>query len=153
MVVEFRDGRKFMVMPTDQDIIVVNKNGGYVQFSSYNEMLDCKLHKDLDVMKVWGLGWAISDIFIIEEQNRELLWQREEQKYHVVLPLGTFGEKSRHLNYDIGDKSYFFGTDDEDVPNEFGSGYKTEFTKGEVDTLKWIIKSSIEIVEIKGEKE
>ena len=150
MIAEFRDGTKFMVMPTVNGIVMINGKGEYVELSRYNEMLVCESHKNLDVMKVWGLSWATPDVFITEERNRELLWQREEPKYHVVLPLGTFGESDKYLKYDIEGKSYFFGTDYQPEPNEFGNGVKTKFTLEEANEIKNIIKSSIEVVEIKG---
>ena len=146
MIAEFRNGRIFIVMPTKQDVVMVNEKEGYIQLSRYEEVLDCKSYKDFDVVKVWGLSKYSPLDFNVE--GRTLLWEREEPKYYLRLPAGTFGEGDRYLNYSRKLQSYLFSTKDElkSLP-----GLKTKFTLEEANEVKNIIKSSIEVVEIKGE--
>ena len=151
MLAEFRDGRKFMVMPTSNNIVMIDEKGGYIRLSSYSEILYCRSYKDLDVMKVWGLSTSTPLEFNVRE--RILLWEREEPKYHVVLPLGTFRESDKYLKYDIGLKRYYFGTNNEWNGCSELMGIKTQFTKEEANTLKRIISSTVKVVESKGEKE
>ena len=150
MIVELRDERKFMVMPTDDDIIVINKDGSYVQLRKYNEMLACKSHKHLEVIKVWGLSKYTPLDFNVE--GRVLLWEREETKFHVRLPSGIFDEEDRYLNYSSNSQSYFFSSENElkSLPN-----LKTKFSKKEAEDLLDQITRKTGIVEVKkeGEKE
>ena len=148
MIVGLRDERKFMVMPTRNGIFMIYEKGEYVRLNHYTEVLYCKKNKNLDIMKVWGL----SDYrpLVLNVDGRTLLWQREEPKYHVTLPAGTFEQTGRYLKYDKGSKSYFFGSKYEIKPDEFECGIKTKFTQEEANEVKNIIKSSIEVVEIEG---
>ena len=148
MVVEWRDGRKFMVTPINDDIVMVDVKGSFSRLSQYNEEFDCAFHKNLDVMKVWSLSTVGFDAFKIGETHRELLWEREEAKYYLTLSREYFSEENRYLNRSIERQNYFFSSKSE---TKSFPDIKTQFTLEEANEVKNIIKSSIEVVEIKGE--
>ena len=146
MIAEFRNGRIFMVMPIENCIVVINENGGFNKLENYNESFNHKLHKDEDFMKIWNLSECKP--LALDFAGRTLLWQREEPKFYVTLPAGTFLEHSRYLNYSSDSQSYFFSSENElrSVQN-----IKTKFTSEEANKIKQAILASIETVEIKGE--
>jgi len=150
MVVEWRDGRKFMVTPINDDIVMVDVKGSFSRLSQYNEEFDCAFHKNLDVMKVWSLSTVGFDAFKIGETHRELLWEREEAKYYLTLSREYFSEENRYLNCSIAKQSYFFSTKNE--PKQFPD-IKTQFTRAEAEDLLDQITHRTGIEEVKKEGE
>ena len=152
MLIITKNGEPCLVQPSNEGLILFYADNEYTFLKMYFDDLTM-LFDEYNIEKIYSLPSSIEKAMNFDKSSRVLLWQREEPKYYLRLPAGTFKEGDRYLNYSVIAQSYFFGGRRQTLSDELGINYKTEFTKEEANEIKNIIKSSIEIVEIKGEKE
>lgn len=91
-VVKYRDGSLRMVMPLNNETILVqmeNDNPCFSSLKSFNEDLTCKttLMENLDIMEVYGHSNYKNSIWKFDAQDRELLWKRQEKKKYTYAQL------------------------------------------------------------------
>jgi len=149
MLVITKNGEPCLVQPSNEGLILFYADNEYTFLKMYFDDLTM-LFDEYNIEKIYSLPSSIEKAMNFDKSSRVLLWQREEPKYYLTLPLGTFEQTGRYLKYDKGSKSYFFGSKYEIKPDEFECGIKTKFTQEEANEVKNIIKSSIEVVEIEG---
>ena len=149
MLVITKNGKLCLVQPSNEGLILVDADNGCTFLRTYFNDLTI-IFEEYNIEKIYGLPSSVGKVINFDKSCRKLLWQREEPKFYVVLPARTFREGGRYLNYSSNSQSYFFGTKDE---SKSLPSLKTKFTLEEANEVKNIIKSSIGIVEIKGEKE
>lgn len=98
MVVEDREGELSMLMPydnVDYDLVLSNRNS-WIRFKNFNNDLTHNKFEDLDIMKVYGFTNYPTQATIVSTDNRELLWERKEEKKKM-----TVSEVENILGYGI----------------------------------------------------
>lgn len=81
MVVVTRNGDKHITMQTVDGIILVDKDGRFLDVKSLDVDLKARyrVFERNDVMKVYGLKKFTTEMLNIDEEHRDLLWKREEK--------------------------------------------------------------------------
>ena len=75
MVVEYRDGDKRLVI--DNDLI---GDDGHLTLTNYNDYLKNGLFSDLDIIKVYKYKSPCPFNALLENNNLDIIWEREEIK-------------------------------------------------------------------------
>lgn len=97
-IVETRNGEKFILLfncllfDNQKDLLISLEDGGYVNFSNYNENLNNCSDKDHDIMKVCQnryVGYNICS-HILKQNEDNWTWIREEE---TVMTISEIEEK------------------------------------------------------------
>ena len=89
-VVRYRDGNLRMVMPLENELILVEmvfEDPCYSTLTYHNEDLTCRHCPSCDIMEVYGFSNSRWYVWTFEENDRELLWQRNKKKKYTYAQL------------------------------------------------------------------
>lgn len=88
-VVKYRNGMLRMVMPLRGSLILVEmefKNPSFTRLEYFNENLTNAYgygYDELDIMEVYGFSRFRQSVWRFDENDRELLWKRQEKKKYT----------------------------------------------------------------------
>lgn len=78
-VVETRYGYRFIVCKTKKGVVLSGDNGWLDLYDLYaDDLTDVDGVYENDIMKVWDITNDGDDAHVVSPENRELLWEREE---------------------------------------------------------------------------
>lgn len=78
-VVEIRDGFWFIVCKTKEGVVLSGEHGWINPYELYtDDLTDVDGDYEYDVMKVWDITNDGENAHAVSPENRELLWEREE---------------------------------------------------------------------------
>jgi len=79
-VVQFRNGDYQIVTDSIHGLLFLNMRS-FIEVDQYkNELTFDGFNKEVDVIKVWGFAYDISQSLFIGTISRKLLWERKEPK-------------------------------------------------------------------------
>lgn len=94
-LVERKDGKLKMVMPTSTGLVLTEKDGVWFSLDSYEDNLNLKTNEDWSINKVYGLTHFAQKTLKFETVDRDLLWERKEKKKMTV------AEIEQELGYEV----------------------------------------------------
>ena len=78
-VVETRDGYWFIVCKTKEGVVLSGEHGWINPYELYtDDLTDVDGYYENDIMKVWDITNDGENAHVVSPENRELLWEREE---------------------------------------------------------------------------
>ena len=78
-VVETRDGYWFIVCKTKEGVVLSGEHGWIDPYELYtDDLTDVDGYYENDIMKVWDVTEDGREAHAVSPENRELLWEREE---------------------------------------------------------------------------
>lgn len=87
-IVRYRDGNFRMVMPLENELILVEmvfEDPCYTTLTYHNEDLTCSGCPSCDIMEVYGLSASRRSVWTLDKNDRELLWTRKKQYTYAQL--------------------------------------------------------------------
>ena len=149
MVVQFRNGSKYMFLEETQNLS--GEHYGY-NITDFNEDLTHKYSSDKDIIKVYRPRKNGCILNVINDSNK-LIWDREENKLtereiEVLKALQAIGRK--WLARDIDDKLFAFETEPEKGMVSWFTDFqwKTRIDENLFTFIKWIDDEPTNIKEI-----
>lgn len=83
-VVEIRDGSWFIVCKTKEGVVLSGEHGWINPYELYtDDLTDVDGDYEYDVMKVWDVTEDGRKAHAVSPENRELIWEREEDDEHT----------------------------------------------------------------------
>lgn len=96
MLLELREGGKFILMPNQSgELVGVSQDGCYFMMSNRNSDLTSKTSPKGDIVAVYDRGYNPEYLLSFNEQNRRLIWKRNDIKEM------TMEEISNALGYEV----------------------------------------------------
>lgn len=89
-VVRYRDGALRMVMPLENENILVQMEYEDPYWSTlrfHNEDLTCRDVPSCDIMEVYGRSNTRTSVWSFNKNDRKLLWKRNEKKQYTYAQL------------------------------------------------------------------
>jgi hypothetical protein len=77
-IVQMRDDTLSMVVPREDDVILIDENNESLQANNYDDKLKNLSAGIYDIMKVYGYSSKNETILKFSTKDRKLLWEREE---------------------------------------------------------------------------
>lgn len=83
-VVETRDGYWFIVCKTKEGVVLSGEHGWIDPYELYtDDLTDVDGYYENDIMKVWDITNNGKNAHAVNPENRELIWEREEDDEHT----------------------------------------------------------------------
>lgn len=103
-VVEIATGQKYMVLPTEENVLMLVRKGGFMHFERYEEDLTFTGDRTYDIVKVYGYckNFDADMALTLNVNIRPLLWERKEEPEEITFNLNDFAKEVHQNAVDHG---------------------------------------------------